>query len=773
MRSRPVRVISNCVPCGSRRLALIGLCMVGQLVCLALTEVGWARPPVPPVADGQVACLHVPGAGAGSHALPGAPRAAGSGNAVTTPAGAAHDLFSGNLAGVASDRLVARDWLSVPLQPATATPDAPATPSLPTTEVPATATGTASAPVATQAPATPSSTSPAPTATTARSTPAASETARPGVTPTASLSNEAVEGTPAKGVRREERPIVVVRDFRVEPEKPAAGSTFSLVLVLQNVGERFAENVRLSLSSSAFLPASVGAMPFVNHLRPGEAAELRLPLRVAAGTADGPQALTIEVGWDDSYGGTYSDKTTIGIEVSGSANRPLLAISAVRLPARVSPGNPFELQVDVVNTGGREARNVTLVLSGPPLAPMAGGPGSPIRIPSGGSAQLAVRVVAAPPGQPGAAAQALEVRYDGPDGQRYSETQSVGLVITGNAAAAPLPVVDSYQVEPEELHPGEVFRLKLTIANLGTADAQQLRLVIGGEGGASGSAVGASGGATTASAAFAPLGAGNVRFLGRLAADQVRSVEQPMVVANSTKPGVQTLTVGFVYLDAFGEVVRDSQAITLLVSRRVRLQINPVDVVTQTVVGEMLPLTFEVVNLGSEEVNVTTAEVEPGRYMKREGGVEYLGALSSGAPYPVSATLWPQAPTKDAPVRLVVRYLDDFGREQSIAKELHFVVEERPAVEPGELTAARPPRSLAVRIVLGLLGLGASPSGSSDLEPVPGKAPLGKELVPPAGGASQSAPEEVPAVPLATPPPANEAPAVPVATAPPARSSAP
>jgi hypothetical protein len=265
--------------------------------------------------------------------------------------------------------------------------------------------------------------------------------------------------------------------------------------------------------------------------------------------------------------------------------------------------------------------------------------------------------------------------------------------------------VGDYTVDPGEVHPGEVFALALELANVGATDASRARVVLGG---------GTSLGDSVASAAaalgpFAPLGTGNVRYIGRIQAADSVTVTQQMVVDGGADPGVYTLVLGLEYVDADGRERVDNQQVTLLVSRRVDIQIRQIDPVTMTLVGETFDFEVEVTNAGGHDVTVPRVEVDPGRYMDVERGEIFVGPLGPGDLDVLDAALTPKAPTEAAKVTVVVHYIDDFNRDQTIEEIFHFQVDELPElpVEDGEMSEVQS-SSIAMRVVKGLFGLGAS-----------------------------------------------------------------
>jgi hypothetical protein len=545
-------------------------------------------------------------------------------------------------------------------------------------------------------PATPAGTLPA-----TAGTPPVGATAKP---------SEAPETLP-----NEERPIIILDRYDVEPGAPLAGQTFRLKLELRNKGEHLAENIRVSLSSSSFLPVREGSLVYSNAIDEGDGDSIETELRVAADAKAGSHPITVGLRWDDSWGGTYSDEVTIGVEVGGSgAARPILAVTGTRLPARVVPGIPFTLQLDLLNTGGKEARAVNVAPTQGALA-LVGGAGTLVNIAPGASATVTVRLVAAQVQVPGASSQTVELRYDSPEGEHFADPHPLGLSITGDAATGPLPLIAAYRLNGEEnaeIHPGETFSLELDLVNAGAGAAQQTRMILGSGGAGSGAGSGSAAAAGAASlGVFAPVGTSNVRFLDLMPAGQSRTESLRLVVDGAAKPGVYTLEVGFQFVDADGEAQSASSVVSILVSRKLNLVINPVQVVTSTLTGQPMTFVVDIVNQGSSTVNLGNAELlTDGHFALGATVPQYIGQLDAAGFYTLQGDLVPTRAGK-AEVTVRVHYQDDFNREQILERVFPVLVEalEEPPVDPETLKPRLEEGPLALRILKGLLGLGASP----------------------------------------------------------------
>ncbi|MFN2114432.1 MAG: COG1361 S-layer family protein, partial [Anaerolineae bacterium] len=384
------------------------------------------------------------------------------------------------------------------------------------------------------------------------STPTSPATAAPSATPAATSrpsSTVVVTGTPTTGAATPTvtwvppatlpqpidtpepttavgRPILVVSDSDVRPGAPAPGDDFVVRLEVQNVGRVDAENVLLTLSSDVLVPAGQGASMYKEEIDAGETRPFEARMRVDSSAQTGVYSLAIVLRWDDANGLSYSDQTAIGVHVQGTdESRPLITVNSAQAPSRCVPGAPFSVSFELANIGGWEARNVVLAPAAGTLALEGAGP-PPVNIGPGGAATVSLRLVASPVAEPGAVQQVFEIRYDDPDNQRYGDTYQLGITVGNTAAFGPLPIITRYSFG-DELHPGQVFQLEIEVLNAGVSDALRTRLALGGTASSTSVADGTSSG--SALGVFAPLGSGNVQYLGRLAAGETTTVQQEMV----------------------------------------------------------------------------------------------------------------------------------------------------------------------------------------------------------------------------------------------------
>ncbi|MGB9775026.1 MAG: IPT/TIG domain-containing protein [Anaerolineae bacterium] len=283
------------------------------------------------------------------------------------------------------------------------------------------------------------------------------------------------------------RPQLVVESARTEPEVLGPGNRFTLTLQIANRGERTATRVVVGPASAELVvPAEGSSMVAVERVAPGRAVTVTLPLVLGTVKQGGRVGLDLALSYGDVSGGTYSDRQSIGLEVSSSlADRPQLLIAAVHTdPPVVAPGDFFTLTLEVQNVGGGDAYRLLLTLGGEggkelgPFVPRESGNVLFVpRIPAGDRVQITVPLVV--DGSADAKAYGIPalLAYEDARGTARSDVQRISLVVQRR----PLFRIDFYR-PVEGAMVGMPFPLPVEVINLGKASVNVTIMEVTGEG---------------------------------------------------------------------------------------------------------------------------------------------------------------------------------------------------------------------------------------------------------------------------------------------------
>ena len=255
------------------------------------------------------------------------------------------------------------------------------------------------------------------------------------------------------------RPQLLIREVRTTPEQLLPGETFTLTVLIANVGGGDARRVTLSLGGAQgealepFIAAGAGNVLFVPEVTAGAVVSLSQRLIVDGGAAPKATNLPVEVAYDDPRGARQSAIQRISLIVH---RRVDLQPRFYREPGALRVGQSAAVELEIVNLE-RSAVNIAAITAS--------------------SAQLDVR----PTGQPfagpldanGAAPFDLELtpRAGGPaqleitvlyrDDFNQTQTLSWTLVFEVQDAPAPVAPVDGATPPPNSSAPAPTFWQRL------------------------------------------------------------------------------------------------------------------------------------------------------------------------------------------------------------------------------------------------------------------------------------------------------------------------
>jgi len=459
------------------------------------------------------------------------------------------------------------------------------------------------------------------------------------------------------------RPVLAIRNFSVSPARPIVGREFIVTVEVYNTGSRGAENTLVGFPGGTFVPVGeTGHLYGLLHIN--HTIVVTQVMRVPSGMASGSYPLQVDMSANDWEGNHYEFPESIAVEVIGVGHgRPQLVIESARTePQVLRPGDSFDLLIELANWGDRTATGILVGTTSPDLALPAGG-SNVVAVDSlviNNTAPVTLPLVLADVTTSGRLNLNLSLEYSDYTGGGYSAQQGVGLEVETALEDLPQLLIESYVTEPSEVGPGDVLTLTLDVRNVGGGDAQRFTLALGGS---DGSALGV----------FAPLNAGNVRFVPEVPAAEVVVLDQQLVVNASATSGVYSLPAALSYDDDRGTRHEDSQLISLIVRRQPHLQIGFYRPVGPVMVGEPFPLPVEVTNVGRNLLNVSTLVVSSD-HLSIEGGTIYLGPLDGGTAGSLEATAVAEQ-AGELELLVTVNYLDEFEQPQAVVETLTIQAE--------------------------------------------------------------------------------------------------
>lgn len=509
------------------------------------------------------------------------------------------------------------------------------------------------------------------------------------------------------------RPILTVRNYRVEPAQVKAGETFVVTIEIYNNGSRAGENTMAVFPGGTFLPlGEKGHLLWQLHIN--HTATVSQEMRAPETLASGVHQVQIDLSANDWEGNHYDYPTTVPVEVigkptdTGYSGAPKVVIEAVSTtPAMLVPGDPFSLTLRLANRGSRTAVNIFATAASSEMAIPAAGSDT-VSTPKIGIDEVVTVTLPLMLGNletGGRQPMPIALAYSDYEGGGHTDQQTVGIDVNTSLARQPQVLIDAYTLTPDFVAPGDAFTLTLQLTNVGGGDAGRLTVALGGEEGAS-------------LAPFIPLMSGNVLFVEALGQGESVTLSRQLIVDGAAEAKAYSLPIALAYDDPRTSRTEDTQRLSIIVRKRPELQVSFFREPEVLSVGMTMPLAMEVINIGRNAVNVVSIEGSSPSMEIRAEGLPFVGPLDPGGSAPLDLVVTPQEP---GPTELIVTvaYRDDFNQTQTLTNTLALEVAGSPegpggpgSPIPGEpdVPAEEAPETLLQKIgraIRGFLGLGS------------------------------------------------------------------
>ncbi|MGC8586849.1 MAG: CARDB domain-containing protein [Candidatus Micrarchaeia archaeon] len=275
-----------------------------------------------------------------------------------------------------------------------------------------------------------------------------------------------------------------IANLNISPNPIVAGENVTITLQLYNNYNYPLQNVNLELEgsypllnfspSNSYLVSSMG-----QGLYGGVGSYMTYNLRVPSDAPTGVYTLDLVATYQttsttqsglSSYSQSVMGESVmpISVYVQGIPNVSVTATSE----GEVIPGSPFSLALAIQNTGGGEAKNLSINFQSTSNFALEGSSKFVIgKLPGGASAQAAVSYYASQLLPPGTYDIPVVVGYTSSSGTRYNSTFMLPISVVINQ---PDIVVVPSAALPQQLYQGYNQSLELLVENIGTGTAKNV-----------------------------------------------------------------------------------------------------------------------------------------------------------------------------------------------------------------------------------------------------------------------------------------------------------
>ncbi|KPL83732.1 hypothetical protein SE15_00185 [Thermanaerothrix daxensis] len=418
------------------------------------------------------------------------------------------------------------------------------------------------------------------------------------------------------------------------------------------------------------------------------------------------------------------------------SGRPLVVMESYGIEegGPVTPGQEFGLRLRMANVGLGAARDIIFTFSGEGFLPLnTGGMRTLSGLAPNERQDVVQRFLASPTLSGTLATLTVNVTYNDPASTAYTTTLTITIDLkppyyasgparptaTPTAISRPQLVVMGYQSSVDPLQPGSTFALDLEIQNLGSSNARNVAMILGG-GTPSSDQSGTPGpGGISASGSdlstFAPLGSSNIVYLGDVPLGQTLKTTVQLIVNVNANPGAYPFKISFVYDDEKGNRQVNDQVITLLVYSLPQIEVGFYRDPGPFQAGMPTVLPLQVTNLGRKSAVLGNMKVSA-ENADLSNNVSLVGALEPGGYFTLDVNFTPFQPGPQD-IIVTITYTDDFNQPRTITQSLPIEVMEAPVMEtpmfpgegglPAEPSAPETFWDIVWRFIKGLLGLGS------------------------------------------------------------------
>ena len=154
------------------------------------------------------------------------------------------------------------------------------------------------------------------------------------------------------------KPVILIQNCMITPNEVSGGERASVSISMSNVGNYDAKNIRVSLipeSDTIALRGDLNAK-FFDALPIKGKLDADFDLGIAPGATEGAAIVTVQITYEDKYGGAYTEEGKYTIHIT----QPKIEIVDCEYSDVVNGGDGFTVTLTVKNSGTRDAKNVVV-----------------------------------------------------------------------------------------------------------------------------------------------------------------------------------------------------------------------------------------------------------------------------------------------------------------------------------------------------------------------------------------------------------------------------
>ena len=320
----------------------------------------------------------------------------------------------------------------------------------------------------------------------------------------------------------------------------AAGETMKIPITVTNESRYSAKDitVKLSLSDSNNNPFEISSLNLVqsiDSLKAKKSDGLIFSLKVNPYAEEKTYELDVQFSYYNSDNSLFTSNEKIYVKVTNSKNEPVLMIRDIKHSTYpVKAGSKFQINFNVANAGGIDARGVKISIEGLNKDGFTLNSGVNSwyfdSIDGNGKKNITADLVAADSMESGNYGLEIKMEYKDQRNNGYTDSSSFFVTVKGEAKSSNV-TIKNISVLPQEVRANENFTLSFDVLNEGKSDARNVKLTVKGDEGI---------------ISKSP----DVRIIENLSAGEQQKLEYVLYANNETKTQNYNIMISLEYEDA-------------------------------------------------------------------------------------------------------------------------------------------------------------------------------------------------------------------------------
>lgn len=479
-----------------------------------------------------------------------------------------------------------------------------------------------------------------------------------------------------KVVNKSRSPKLYINGTNMPTKEVGPGQTTEIGFFVQNIGTLDAEDISLSiqgLKNDGFSIVNMTNQQYKGSLAGNKVFYASYRLKASDKIESGTHNLDLKLQYRDSGNQAYEDTYQFFINAKAKDVKPsdLFIENIVTPNYDLESGQEFKFKFDLVNKGTGGARNIKIALDmEEEIIPKSPSVMKLQKINAGEIKSLEFTLSSVPEATTKNYPISINIEYedDRQENEKQVLNQYIGVYIEKEGeenSSVPKIIIDQYSFNPHIVRAGENFDLNVSFFNTNKSKAVQnikVFLTVDEETEKSGSV-------------FTPVNSSNTFYIDYIAPKNRVEKNIVMYTVPDASPKTYTIKANFEYEDLEGNEYSPVEYIGIPVIQQSKLETTDINLPPEALMGEMLPISLELYNMGKVTLNNLMVKVE-GNF-QTENANYFIGNFDAGMSEYYETMIIPTEPGL-LEGRVIFSYEDSNGETVEIFKGFSLNINDAP-----------------------------------------------------------------------------------------------